>query len=53
MMRSFSWKGVIYEADPEAVDRNIAPEHLQHNVDISNGRDHIRRLVEMIKKTAE
>lgn len=42
------WQGVIRAGSRDAVLRYIAPDYIQHNVNMPSGRDHLLRLVDMI-----
>lgn len=43
------WDGVIRRGDTDAVMRYIAPDYVQHAVNLPSGREHVLRLAEMIR----
>jgi len=44
------WEGVIGRGDREAVLRYIAPDYVQHAVNLPSGREHVLRLADMIRE---
>lgn len=44
------WEGVIGRGDTSAVMTYIAPDYVQHAVNLPSGREHVLRLAEMIAK---
>ncbi|GLT02157.1 hypothetical protein GCM10007897_35620 [Sphingobium jiangsuense] len=44
------WEGVIGRGDREAVLKYIAPDYVQHAVNLPSGREHVLRLADMIRE---
>ena len=45
------WEQIIRQGSRDAVFKYIAPEYIQHNVNMPSGRDHLLRLVDLINDT--
>ena len=43
------WEGVIWNGDKQAALRYVAPDYIQHNVNMPSGRDALLRLADIVK----